>query len=175
MSLESLQTFLGLGTLLLHILIVLIILSFIFEKIFKKKLLVELKKYFLENSNLFSFLIAASATVISLIYSEIILLAPCNLCWYQRVFIYPLSIIFLVAFIKKDSKVRIYALPLAVIGALIALYHYSLQMFNLSSFCDITSQVPCNTIYIQEFGYITIPLMSLTAFIIIILLNLKKN
>ncbi len=170
MNLDFLPGFLGLGTLLLHILIVLFILSFIV----KIKSLIELKKYFLDNSNLFSFLIAVSATIISLIYSEILLLAPCNLCWYQRVFIYPLSIIFLIALIKKETKIRIYTLSLAVIGALIALYHYLIQMFNLSSFCDLTSAVPCNTIYILEFGYITIPLMSLTAFIVIILLNLKK-
>ncbi|MBS3156872.1 disulfide bond formation protein B [Candidatus Woesearchaeota archaeon] len=175
MNLDFLPAFLGLGTLLLHILIVIFILIFIIEKLSKKKILVSSKRYFLDNSNLLSFLMAASATIISLIYSEIILLEPCNLCWYQRVFIYPLSVMFLIALIKKDSKVRIYALPLAVIGALIASYHYTIQMFNLSSFCDITSLVPCNTIYILEFGYITIPLMSLTAFVVIILLNLKKN
>ncbi len=175
MNLGFLSEFLATGTLLIHILIVIFVLSFIYEKITNKKTLIDLKSYFQKNSILFSFLIASLATIVSLIYSEILLFPPCNLCWYQRVFIYPLSIMFLIALIKKDSKVRVYALPLAVIGALIALYHYLIQMFNLSSFCNITSLVPCNTIYILEFGYITIPLMSLTAFILIILLNLKKN
>lgn len=174
MNLGFLSGFLASGTLLAHILIIIFILSFIYEKITNKKTLIDLKSYFQKNSILFSFLIASLATIVSLIYSEILLLMPCNLCWYQRVFIYPLSIMFLIALIKKDSKVRIYVLPLAVIGALIALYHYIIQMFNLSSFCDITSAVPCSTRYIFEFGYITIPLMSLTAFILIILLNFKK-
>lgn len=175
MNLGFLSEFLAMGTLLVHILIIIFILSFIYERITNKKTLMDLKSYFQKNSILFSFLIATVATIVSLIYSEIILLAPCNLCWYQRVFIYPLSIMFLIALIKKDSRVRIYALPLAVIGVLIALYHYIIQMFNLSSFCDITSAVPCSTRYVFEFGYITIPLMSLTAFIMITLLNLKKN
>ena len=175
MNLYFLQEFLAAGTLLIHILLAVFILSFIYEKITNKKTLIDLKSYFQKNSILFSFLIAFIATIASLIYSEIILLVPCNLCWYQRIFIYPLTVMFLTALIKKDSKVRIYALPLAMIGALIALYHYFIQIFQLSSFCDITSTVPCATRYIFEFGYITIPLMSLTAFIIIILLNLKKN
>ena len=88
---------------------------------------------------------------------------------------YPLPIIFGVALRKKDFRIKDYTIPLAVIGALIAAYHYLVQVFQFTTNCGANSEVPCNVVYSFELGYITIPMMALTAFILITILMYKKN
>jgi len=88
---------------------------------------------------------------------------------------YPLPIIFGMALKNKDFKIKRYTIPLAIIGALIAAYHYSMQIFQFTTTCGANSEVPCNIVYSFELGYITIPMMALTAFILIIILLYKKD
>ena len=115
----------------------------------------------------FAWIVALTATAGSLYYSIGAHYAPCELCWYQRICLYPLSVILLVGAARKDRAVAWYALPLAVIGAVIAAYHTQLQAFpEQKTFCDRNN--PCTNRFVWEFGFISLPLMSLVALAFII-------
>lgn len=121
----------------------------------------------------FAFLVALVAMSGSLFYSQIMGFAPCDLCWFQRIFMYPLVVLLGLALIKKDSNITGYALPLASIGFCISLYQNYLYYYNggLHVFCQLAgNSVSCVKRYIFEFGYVTIPVMALTAFALIIVL-----
>lgn len=120
------------------------------------------------------FLITAAASAGSLFLSDIMNYLPCKLCWYQRIFIYPQVIISGVALFTADTSVRKYLLPLSIVGALIAVYHILLQIYPSVLQCG-DETVSCSTNQFVGFGYITIPVMSLTAFIILIFINLMKD
>lgn len=123
-----------------------------------------LKKYVLY----IAFIQAIVATVGSLFSSEILHWAPCTLCWYQRIFMYPLVWIIAVGILRKDKNLPLYALPLSIIGGLIALYQYLLQIGVLpESAAPCQIGVSCLERYTNWFGFITLPFLSLTAFIII--------
>lgn len=108
------------------------------------------------------------ATLGSLYFSEIKHYIPCTLCWYQRIFMYPLVIIIAVGIRRHDKKLESYVLPLSILGFLIALYHNLLQYQILpESVAPCTLAASCTARYTGYFGFITIPLMSLTAFFII--------
>lgn len=117
------------------------------------------------------FVITAGATVGSLILSEALGFPPCKLCWYQRIAIYPQMLISGVALITADENVRKYLLPMSVIGALIAIYHILVQALPGIIQCG-DEVVSCSSKQFAGFGYITIPVMSLTAFVILILIYL---
>ncbi|MFY9493402.1 MAG: disulfide bond formation protein B [Minisyncoccia bacterium] len=133
---------------------------------------------FIKNrSLLFSFIIALSAMLGSLFYSKIAGYQPCELCWYQRIFLYPQVFILGLALIKKDFSVVPYIKFLSVIGAIIAGYHYLLQLGWLPSLvCEAVGySVSCSQRFVMNFGYITLPLMSFTAFVLILLLITGKE
>ncbi|HEU5138441.1 MAG TPA: disulfide oxidoreductase [Bacillales bacterium] len=113
----------------------------------------------------FAWLTAIVATGGSLYFSEIAGFVPCELCWYQRILMYPLVIILGIACFKGDKRIIPYVLPLSIIGGCISIYHYSEQKFGAPSIC--TSNVPCSGEYINWLGFITIPLLALTAFVMI--------
>lgn len=117
-----------------------------------------------------AFAIALAAVVGNLYYSEIANFIPCKLCWLQRIFMYPQVLLLGIAWWKKDYGIKKYSLPLALIGFGFALYHSYLQQFPATNdaFCSIGSLVGCSTREIYELGYITMPLMSLTAFLMVI-------
>lgn len=116
-----------------------------------------------------AFIQAWTAVLGSLYFSEIKGLTPCFLCWVQRIFMYPLIFILTVAIWRKDKNAAYYVLPLSFSGALVGLYQYLLQMTPLSKVeaatCSATA--PCSAIQIMFFGFITIPFLSMTAFIVI--------
>lgn len=109
------------------------------------------------------------ATLGSLYFSEIQNFPPCILCWYQRIAMFPLLIILTVGILIKDVKVHLYILPLSIIGFIISIYHnllyYKIIPENIS---PCIQGVSCTTKYIEWFGFITIPLLSLLSFAIII-------
>ena len=114
-----------------------------------------------------AWLVAAVTTAGSLYYSEVAHFLPCELCWYQRICMYPLSLILLVAAVRKDRHIWRYALPQAAVGAVIAAYHTQLQAFPTQhSFCSTLN--PCTTRYVWEFGFVTMPFMALAAFCFVI-------
>lgn len=104
----------------------------------------------------------------SLYFSEIKGFIPCELCWYQRILMYPLVLVLGIATFLKDISVIKYILPLSVIGSMVALMHYLMQKnILLFQVKPCMNSVPCDTIYINWFGFITIPFLSLIAFSII--------
>lgn len=113
-----------------------------------------------------AWLVALGATLMSLALQYVFALIPCELCWFQRIFMYPLAIILGIGVWRQDLNVTRYGLPLAVIGALIAAYHYSLQMFG-GTITTCSSFVSCTTRYIEYFGFITIPFGSFVSFLAI--------
>lgn len=122
-------------------------------------------------------LIASVATLGSLFFSEVMGFAPCVLCWWQRIFIYPLVLIFGAGLFSFDRGVIKYSLPLAISGWLVALYH-SLLYWGIipKSIQPCSEGVPCTEKYIELFGFLSIPFMSFLAFTAIIaLLGILKR
>lgn len=115
-------------------------------------------------------LTALVAIIGSLFYSEIMGFEPCSLCWWQRVFLYPLAIIFWVALWKKAESAFLYALPFALASALLAAYQSYISLGGTSILPCTALGGACSKIYVMAFGYITIPMMSLTVSLYILLL-----
>lgn len=117
------------------------------------------------------FLIASIATLGSLFFSEVMDFVPCTMCWYQRIFMYPLVFIFLINLLYPDDKVFKYSIVLVVVGLLFSIYH-NLLMFEIipESAVPCKSGVPCSTKYINWFGFVNIPLLSLLSYSTIFLL-----
>jgi disulfide bond formation protein DsbB len=126
-------------------------------------------------------LIALISTLGSLFFSDIIGYAPCVLCWYQRIAMYPLVLLFLVGIFQPIRYTLRFSIPIASIGLFIALYHNLLHYGIIPEAASpCRSGVPCSTIYINWFGFITIPILSAIAFtliltILLILLKREKN
>lgn len=114
-----------------------------------------------------------AATLGSLFFSEVMDFVPCELCWVQRIFMYPLVIIYGTALIKKNTVIALPGLILSGIGICVSIYHYLVQKLpalqNAGSSCGV---VPCNTEYVNYFGFITIPFLAGTAFMIIVVLHI---
>lgn len=113
-------------------------------------------------------IVSIISTLGSLYFSEILHFPPCVLCWYQRIFMYPLVAILGIGLYLKDKKVVYYALPLSVVGWAIAIYHNLLYYkFLPESVQPCIQGVSCTTVQLEWIGFITIPLLSLIAFSII--------
>ena len=125
-----------------------------------------------------SWVIALVAMLGSLYFSEIRQFVPCTMCWYQRICMYPLVLILGIGSFQNDFNVKKIALPLSIIGLLISTWHYLEQ--KVPGFAEIkpcTQGVPCSSEYINVFGFITIPFLAGTAFLLIslILIFTKKE
>ncbi len=113
-------------------------------------------------------LVAITATLGSLYYSEIADFIPCRLCWYQRIFMYPLAIVLPIAALRRDIGIRIYMIAFPVIGLGISIYHYLVQnvpSLSDSGSCDATA--PCSSAYVETFDFISIPFMAGCGFLLI--------
>ncbi len=106
----------------------------------------------------------------SLFFSEVLGWVPCELCWYQRILMYPLAVILAVGILRRDRGLHLYVLPLSVLGAAVALYHHLLIKTSWFPPPRCTLGVPCNVDYLNRFGFITIPFLALIAFLIITLM-----
>jgi disulfide bond formation protein DsbB len=118
-----------------------------------------------------AFLLVIVATAGSLFFSDVMQLPPCVLCWYQRIAMYPLGVILAVSIVRRDGMARIYGLPLAIGGGLVAVYH-NLLYYNIipDSITPCSSGVSCTSKQLEWLGFITIPLLSLVAFICVTIL-----
>jgi disulfide bond formation protein DsbB len=118
-----------------------------------------------------AFIVAAVATGGSLFYSQIAGFIPCEFCWFQRVLIYPLSILTLLIAARGDNRAARYLLPLPVVGAGTSIYHMLLEHHVIAEpgACTLTGGgCTANWIALHSFGYLTIPTLALTAFLLII-------
>ncbi len=111
--------------------------------------------------------VALTAMLGSLYYSEVAGFVPCTLCWYQRILMYPLTLIILVGIISQDEYLPNYVLPLSIIGLGFSTYHYLVQQGVFAHPAACSAGIPCNLRYVNYLGFITIPLMALTAFVLI--------
>lgn len=129
------------------------------------------------NARVMAFTVAMVAMLGSLFYSEVAKFTPCILCWYQRILMYPQTLLIGMGIIKKDKDVADYAIGFSVAGGLIALYHYWIQVGGTEILpCSAVGySVSCSNRFSLEYGYITIPMMSLTAFTAIILLMIMSK
>jgi len=117
---------------------------------------------------------ALLATFGSLFYSEVMGYVPCELCWIQRIFMYPLVIIYGAALMKKNVQIALPGFILSGIGLLFSIYHYSLQKIPaLQSGGGFCTDIPCNVQYVNYFGFITIPFLAGIAFLIIFGLHIQ--
>lgn len=147
-----------LGQFIIIVLLALLIIS----KVFKKKFKI---LDFVSTYSIHLILVIAWICVLSsLYYSEIVGYEPCKLCWFQRIFIYPQAVLTVIALYLKDNKVVNYTLWLAIFAFTIAGYHY-LGQFGITTLdCGLVGySSSCSERFVMNFGYITIPLMALTA------------
>jgi disulfide bond formation protein DsbB len=159
----------GFLTLLSNIIFLAVLVVILFHSGSRAKLHSFVHEYILEL--LFFGIIAA--VIGSLVYSNIVGFTPCDLCWWQRIFMYPQLIIVAFALYRRDKSVIDYLVPLSVIGAVVALYQSLIQWgfsFGIAGGCAAVGG-ECAKIYFTEYSYITIPFMSLTVFIYIIALK----
>ena len=117
-----------------------------------------------------AWVVALVGVVGSLFFSEVMDLPPCMLCWYQRIALYPLVTVIGAGIILRDRRMKYYALPLAIIGLVIAAYHNLLYYGIIpETIAPCTQGVSCTTAQIEWLGFITIPLMALASFAFVIL------
>lgn len=166
---EYFSLVLGIGTILLQIKAIYLIAHFIWPKTF-------IIPGFARNKYLLGICtISGMGVVGSLIYSNIIGFPPCELCWYQRIMIYGVFLISTTALIKKYSKeITAYIQTLSGLGIIIAIYHVITQFTGKSSIVCMAGGVECTSQYVFTFGYISIPVMSLTILAVIFLISKLK-
>jgi disulfide bond formation protein DsbB len=114
--------------------------------------------------------VATTATVGSLFFSEVLGYPPCTLCWYQRIAMYPLAPILGIAAVRQDLSIRVYAWVLAGSGALISVYHYAVQWMPGLEATGCALNNPCSAVFVREFGFVSIPFMALCGFVAVIAL-----
>lgn len=180
---QSITTILAFGIIIGQVITVLLILSTLTFKQRGQKgigsLAAFVGKYVLE----IGFIATLGSVLGSLFYSNIAHFEPCEFCWWQRIMLYPQAIIFAVALAYKrkhghvDRIATMTSLVMSIIGAGLALFQYYGQMFDPSLLAACVANGPsCSKLYFVSFGYITIPMMSLTtfAFLIVLVLAYKK-
>lgn len=113
-----------------------------------------------------AWLVTVVATGGSLYLSEGLGLEPCALCWYQRIAMYPLVIVLGVAALRRDDGIWMTALPLCGIGALVSAYHVAVQHMPGIEITSCSASAPCSVKYLVAYGFVTIPVMAGSAFLL---------
>jgi disulfide bond formation protein DsbB len=117
---------------------------------------------------LLAWIVAIVTTLGSLYYSLHAGFIPCELCWYQRIAMYPLVVVLGVGWLRRDGKAWVTALPFVVVGAPLSLYHWLVERvpsFAESSSCSAFA--PCTTPYFEKLGFVTLAWMCLSSFLLI--------
>jgi disulfide bond formation protein DsbB len=114
--------------------------------------------------------VALVATMGSLYLSEVADFPPCRLCWFQRIAMYPLVVVLGVGVARRDGGARLPGAILALIGAGISVWHLLIERYPTleSGSCDPAN--PCSIKWVTELGYLTIPGMALSGFLVILVL-----
>jgi len=157
-------------TILLQVFLFFSIIYFLLFRKYNNRLWLGIK----EKGATLALIIAMAATLGSLFYSEVAGYLPCELCWYQRIAMYPLVILIFMSIWRRERAALDYSLILAVIGLAFSGYHNYIYFKSSSGVCSLDG-VSCLTQYMTEFSYITIPVMSLTAFSAVVFLLLISN
>jgi hypothetical protein len=117
-----------------------------------------------------AWIVALTCTLGSLYFSEVAHFEPCKLCWFQRIFMYPLSIILGIAAFRRDRGVRWYVLPLAGVGLCISVYHYIIERFPDLDAVSCSAVTPCTYIWFETFGFVTLSFMAAAGFALVLTL-----
>lgn len=155
----------ALGTLVSHVLIAFFLLALIARLRIGKKIV----RIILPYTSHIVFVVSLLGAIGSILFSEFLGFEPCVLCWIGRICLYPVVIISLIAIIRRDRKIAPYVLGLTIPGAIISLYQAYTQLGGRSITPCTSVGGACSKIYILEYGYISIPLMAFTAFLLIII------
>ncbi len=171
---EILNKTLSLGTIFLQVVILVLIVNLVFIRHRDNKVLLFFKKYTFS----FGFLVVLGTVLLSLFYSNVVGYPPCELCWIQRIFLYPQLILFGIELYKRDHSIVDFSIVFAILGSITSIYHIFIESGVASSAECINPAnggVSCAFRYVYEFGYVTMPVMalSISLFIILILLNYK--
>lgn len=157
-----------------QIIIAVLILILIINRVQKKQNI--LTEIINDNALWLAFLVALASTVGSLFYSDILGYEPCKLCWYQRILIYPQVILLGMAAWKKDNNIIDYAIVFSVLGIALSGLQYYQQMVDPTVLaCGFDAAESCSKKFILDYGYITIPIMALTSFVLMFLLLISKK
>jgi disulfide bond formation protein DsbB len=127
---------------------------------------------FVQKNAIYIILIQVIVAILgSLYYSDIKQYEPCILCWYQRICMYSMFPMIVTALLRKENKIYQYTLPVSILGLFIAIYHNLLYTGVIKTeFC--TTGISCTSKYVEYFGFITIPFMSMIGFLVIIILSI---
>lgn len=156
-------------TLASNILFVLFILVFAFDQNIRRFVLSYSHKYVLE----LIFVTSLGALVFSVWYSDVVNFPPCELCWIQRIFMYPQVLLSFIAMMKKDKGIVSYLLPMTILGLVVALYQSLVHWGYGGGFLACTTAgAECAKVYVMEYGYITIPFMSLSSFVYLLTVSI---
>lgn len=174
---EIINKILAIGTILIQVVILLLAMNFIFNRSQKNKILIFFKKYTFH----MGFLAALGAVLLSLFYSDVVGYPACELCWIQRIFLYPQLVLFSMELYKKEKSIVDFSIVFAILGSLTSIYHIYVEAGGTRGLAcasidpTSTTAISCATRFIYEFNYVTMPIMALTIslFIISILLNYK--
>lgn len=133
-----------------------------------------------KNRLLLAFAVVLLATLGSLTYSEIIGYEPCKLCWIQRIFMYPQVLVLGLSLWGRHKGSRALldlSFVMSIVGGMVALYHYLMQLGIVpeGSCAAIGYSVSCAERFVMQFGYITIPMMALSAFFLVTMLLFEKR
>ncbi|MDB5266932.1 MAG: disulfide bond formation protein DsbB [Parcubacteria group bacterium] len=160
------------ATIVAHAVFVVIILAAVFYRSWGRPLVEFIGRHAL----VLGFLAALSAVVGSLLYSGVVGYAPCELCWWQRIFLYPQVVLFGIALYKRDGGVFAYSVVLSTLAGAVALYHSYIQLGGTHSVLPCTAEgAACAKVFVNEFGYITIPTMALTVAVGLLLIALCRR
>jgi disulfide bond formation protein DsbB len=118
-----------------------------------------------------AFLVAGTSMGGSLYFSEVADYVPCQLCWFQRIAMYPLAVLLLVAALRGDQCVRWYAVPIAALGAIVSTYHYLIEWKPSLEGGACGFGPSCADIWFRELGFVTLAMMALCGFVAVIVLT----
>jgi hypothetical protein len=115
--------------------------------------------------------IAVGSMAGSLYFSEVAHYVPCTLCWYQRIAMYSLAVVLTVAALRRDRGIRPYAVVLAALGLVVSTYHWLLERFPSLDTGACSSVVPCDVVWFERFGFVTLPFMAGCGFLAVLALT----
>ena len=108
--------------------------------------------------------VTTTCMVGSLYFSEIVGYVPCRLCWYQRAAMYPLAILLIWFTVRRSERIAFVTVPLAAIGGAIAIYHWLYERWPALDTGVCSKEVPCNAVWFEYFGFVTLAFMAFTGF-----------
>ncbi len=158
---EIYNTISALGSILMALLAISIIVAVLIDR---KSMFVQ---FIAKHSLKLGFIFSIVGVIGSLIYSNVIGYPPCMFCWYARIFLYPQMFLYGLALYHKDELVYRYTKILTILGIIFGTYHYITEMIGSAPIPCSAGGVSCLTRYVFLFGFVSIPFMVLSIFVLL--------